>query len=190
MNMEELLPTELIYKCLFYLGFKEYYQICKWFNMKLRFSLYVRECKQTLITDVDVKDVKCLKNFGQQCINLACEEYKNELDEIKEVYDKNENLEIFSYLFAIDQKYINVIRYDFCNCIDIAHYLYDNGYNFNQLDIYVACSNGYTEYFKYLFEEMKIDPCDADIQCAMFNGHIGLYYLYHKIKKIDDFISL
>ena len=43
-----ILPTDLVYECISFLDWKEYYKLCKYINIDLRLNIYFRNNNQQL----------------------------------------------------------------------------------------------------------------------------------------------
>src|SRR5688572_19892773 len=97
----DILPTDLIYECIFFLDWKEYYKVCKYINIDLRLNIYFRNNNQQLTNDSICEEteeylevVKFLHSinapFTQDAMNCA---------------SRNGHLEVVKFLHSINAPY-------------------------------------------------------------------------------------
>ncbi len=67
----DVLPTDLVYACIEFLNWKEYYHTCKHLNIDLRLNIYFRDNNQNLT------------------VNNICEEKKEYLEVVKFLHSIN-----------------------------------------------------------------------------------------------------
>lgn len=178
----DLLPKDLLYECLYFLRWDEYYDVCKHMNIALRFDIYLRNNQAKM--DIDyicnqvceyLEIVKCLHSMNARCtewaIHMAC--YYGHLETVKflvsvgapyTMYAMNwasesGHLEVVKFLHSINAPYTDYAmdRASWYGHLEVVKFLYSINAPYSHIyALWIAKGNKHFEVVKFL-ESIKKD---------------------------------
>lgn len=185
---------ELLYECLFYLDWKEYYKLCKYINVDLNIHIYFKYNPQ---------------NDPSYLLNV-CKE-KEEYLEIVEYLCTHKTIQTWiknnSMNFACQRGHLNIAKYLHSignNCIsytviptcsnghlEVVQFLYSI-YQFNEHTLrhalHEACLSGQLEIIKYLHLMNPLITTNSNMIHACMNGHLEVAkFLYSQHISIPNY---
>src|SRR5688572_8477815 len=116
----DFLPTDLVYECLFFLDWKEYYEVCKYLNINLKLNVYFRNYLHLMSIDEICNEkeeyldiVKFLhsinKPYTESAINWAS--YHGHLEIVKFLHSINAPFTKFAINFASRTGQLDIIKF-------------------------------------------------------------------------------
>ncbi len=138
----DILPTDLIYECISFLDWKEYYKLCKHINIDFRFNVYFRNNNQIL------------------GIDSICGEKEEYLEIVKFLHSIN---------VPFTQNAMNSASYN--GHLDVVKFLHSINAPYTEYAMDWASSNGHLEVVKFLHSINAPYSQDA-IDWASTNGHL------------------
>lgn len=197
------LPVDLVYECLNFLDWKEYYRVCELFAIPFNFKRFFKDAPIILgSSDVINNEYEYL-----ELIKYLYENGKDSDpdDDIKYAC-KHGHLETIKFLHSIGIKFCDDSMDSACfrNRLDIMKYLNSIGVEYTDDIMICACSAGHLEIVKYLHvdegikftEEMVEDACIYDrVDIVKYIHDIGFKcnylndYHYHYDDHLDKWVK-
>ncbi len=138
----DILPTELVYECISFLDWKEYYKLCKYINIDLRLNIYFRDNDQTLEID------------------SICEEDEEYLEIVKFLHSINTPYTQFAMNWASYNGHLELVKF-----------LHSINAPYSQLAMNRASENGHLEVVKFLYSINAPYTRDT-MDSTSRNGHL------------------
>ncbi len=138
------ISKDLIYECLNYLDWKEYYHTCKIFKIDHKFKNYFKICNQEIT------------------INMIVEQKEEYLEIFKY---------LFILGHRTDSSLID--RACSCGHLNIVKYLHEQGHQCSQSAMNWASNNGHIEVVKFLYS-INIKCTKYAAMCSCSNGHLEI----------------
>ncbi len=178
MDQSPVLPLDLVYECLNFLDWKEFYHLCKLIEIPLNFKRYKNA--------FPIPEIVCAEKY----------EY---LELITYLYHLPNN-DFFWYgamIAACEHNHINIIKFlhsnsvpaeiDSINCacvkghLEMMKYLYSIGTRGTDETMAYACTYGHLEIVKYLHTEREIKFTEEMIEYACQHDHVDIVKYIHNV---------
>ncbi len=181
----DTLPTDIVYVCIEYLNWKEYYKICKHMGIDFRFNVYFRNTNQKINIDV-----LCLQEeeyleiiqylysinspYTQSSTHWASK--NGHLDTIKFLHSIGAPITSTAFNWACEKGHLEVIK--FLHSINVPHSRYAMNW---------ASKNGHLEVVKFL---QSLKSYKKSVQWGFIKGIAPLFFTIYIKNNYPVYLSL
>ncbi len=212
------LINDLLYECLFFLDWPEYYDYCNQLGLELRFDIYMKKnedwlghlsileiCQNSINYINIIKDLCKIQTYSINEIEWAT--YCGHNNIVKYLYEHldgakvtenmlhgvvyRDNLELLEYFYEHGGIYNDSTVPMHHNFINSIKFLHNNGYKFKLKQLYESIKHGNIEAIKLICPTRRKNTyIKKAMQLACKYGHIDIINYLKSIYKIDLFFHL
>lgn len=183
----DLLPRDIVYECLNFLDCIEYYEMCKYVGIPLRFNIFFKNYQKDDIIGINVCNEK--KEYVEIIEYLLSNEFRYNWHMLRNAI-KNGHLNILKLLHSLHIE-INssdiMIACEYGN-IYIVKFLHSVvGIPISYSELWLACKNGHFDVIKYICTS-GIIPTDDHLYISAINGNVDIIKYLCTSRKIDKIV--
>ncbi len=186
-NTMDLLPSDLVYECLNFLDSIEYYEMCKYVGIPLKFNLFFKNYQKDDIIAVNVCNEK--KEYVEIIEYLLSNEFRYNWYMLRNTI-KNGHLNILKLLHSLHIKFNHndiTLACEYGN-IYVVKFLYSVvGIPLSDFELWVACKYGHFDIIKYICT-LGITPTNNHLYISVINGNVNIIKYLCSTRKIDKIV--